>query len=319
MNMRSRPITARTSPLYESRRSSIRGFTLIEVLVVVAIIALLVAILLPALSRARAQARNTLCLSNLRQHGISMNTFAAANKEVVPRGGNHNTVHWTMVVAKEMQMIQKYPRFSSGEYHVNGLAVDQMEVFQCPERKTTMSAPWLDYIVNAMAPEPKQFGSGTAIQVVHTDNAEDSRLSTYKRPSDVVYVADAEREDKNVPSFGNPSLAEARNNWETGNWSGGGIDVMDVWRGAHLPEGRDVSGIQDNTSDEPGSRRMARKMHLKRFTNANFFDGHGEGIQLANRKLANGSPDHLRNYAYWLRLMGVRDPEDFANIDTTMQ
>ncbi len=44
-----------------------RGFTLIEVLVVVAIIALLVAILLPALAEARNQARAAVCASNLHQ------------------------------------------------------------------------------------------------------------------------------------------------------------------------------------------------------------------------------------------------------------
>ena len=49
------------------RRTSKRGFTLIEILVVVAIIALLISILLPALSRAREQTRSTICRSNLKQ------------------------------------------------------------------------------------------------------------------------------------------------------------------------------------------------------------------------------------------------------------
>jgi len=52
-----------------------RGFTLIELLVVIAIIAILAAILFPVFARARAQARNVACLSNVKQLGLGIQMY----------------------------------------------------------------------------------------------------------------------------------------------------------------------------------------------------------------------------------------------------
>jgi len=65
-------------------KSEKRAFTLIELLVVIAIIAILAAILFPVFAQAREKARQTSCLSNLKQLGLGFMMYAQDYDETLP-------------------------------------------------------------------------------------------------------------------------------------------------------------------------------------------------------------------------------------------
>lgn len=131
------------------------AFTLIELLVVVAIIGLLLAILVPALQKARAQARQILCATNLRSMGSAAFIYAAQSKQYVVRAED---VHARVQFAQTLLSGLGYTGSTTGLFG-NGAsnqapllnAIRKTPELQCPDWPKDQSTPGtpLHYVVSA--------------------------------------------------------------------------------------------------------------------------------------------------------------------------
>ncbi len=131
-----------------SRRRS-RGFTLVELLVVIGVISILISILLPVVSRAQDQARSAACKSNLRQIYIAAQIYAKDNKQSLPYGFRFSPsrsdgsgspasasvspwISWFTTLNRTMDP-RAYPELTNGSSQVGGFMGYKMsKVFQCP-------------------------------------------------------------------------------------------------------------------------------------------------------------------------------------------
>ena len=113
------------------------GFTLIELLVVIAIISILASMLMPVFARARAKARQTSCLSNVKQLTLGLKMYGQDYDEMFPYGKTANAgTLWH-------QAIYPYTR--------------NRQILRCPDRKGMYVGYGYNYLVGANGTSEGEF------------------------------------------------------------------------------------------------------------------------------------------------------------------
>ncbi len=207
--------------------SRAKGFTLIELLVVIAIIAILAAILFPVFARAREKARQTSCLSNVKELALGVMMYAQDYDETYPcwarwypsRYNAGDGFGTSVCTSPQSPPLAIYPY------------VKNMQVYVCPSGAGTTDANgygWYDD--NWKFPGPASLSYGFASYIFGrnvTSPPIATKLAQLKHPATTVMLGDSAHMCGNKGSFVWSNLC-CDGSWSTSPLDGIGIDGKPV-------------------------------------------------------------------------------------------
>jgi prepilin-type N-terminal cleavage/methylation domain-containing protein/prepilin-type processing-associated H-X9-DG protein len=253
-----------------------KGFTLVELLVVIGIIAILISLLMPALSKVRNQALAISCANNMRQLYQTALMFSTDNKGNLPSPG-------VPAEANTDPAVQKYRWWASPDWgkadvtvgvlhnYINGQQA-ALDLIVCPGdngESTQGGGPKvmgenrnMSYSFNAQTNDVTDVRRGGAGGIVPG-----IRINTVARPAERIYIF-----EEIAPNDAWCLMYDISPNGSPSQFN---LTIGQVWRGDDLPSGRHagqkfLNGIRNTALGSPEWFKWA-KVGKGNFV---FFDGH---------------------------------------------